>query len=41
MTTLPDDDHPHTGMLHYEEGLPMIPAAAVSTHARQRTLRAY
>ena len=32
MTTLPDDDHPHTGMLHYEEGLPMIPAAAVSTH---------
>jgi carboxypeptidase Q len=32
MTSLPDDDHPHTGMLHYEDGVPMIPAAAVSTH---------
>jgi Iap family predicted aminopeptidase len=32
MTSLPDDDHPHTGMLHYEKGVPMIPAAAVSTH---------
>jgi len=32
MTTLPDDDHPHTGMLRYEEGVPKIPAAAVSTH---------
>jgi carboxypeptidase Q len=32
MTALPDDDHPHTGMLRYEDGVPMIPAAAVSTH---------
>ncbi len=32
MTTLPDDDHPHTGMLHYEDGIAKIPAAAVSTH---------
>jgi carboxypeptidase Q len=32
MTTLPDDDHPHTGMLHYEDGVPKIPAAAVSTY---------
>jgi carboxypeptidase Q len=32
MTSLPDDDHPHTGMLRYEEGVPKIPAAAVSTH---------
>jgi len=32
MTALPDDDNPHTGMLKYEEGVPMIPAAAVSTH---------
>jgi carboxypeptidase Q len=33
MTTLPDDDHPHTGVLQYEDGIPKIPAAAVSTHA--------
>ncbi len=33
MTAMPDDDHPHTGMLHYEDGVPMIPAAAISTHA--------
>jgi carboxypeptidase Q len=33
MTALPDDDHPHTGMLKYEKGVPMIPAAALSTHS--------
>jgi hypothetical protein len=32
MTTLPDEDYPHTGMMLYEEGIPMIPAAALSTH---------
>jgi carboxypeptidase Q len=32
MTALPDDDNPHTGMLRYEDGVPKIPAAAVSTH---------
>jgi hypothetical protein len=32
MTALPDDDNPHTGMLKYEKDVPMIPAAAVSTH---------
>jgi len=33
MTTLPDDDNPHTGMLRYEDGIAMIPAAALSTHS--------
>jgi carboxypeptidase Q len=33
MTTLPDDNDPHTGMLVYEEGVPMIPAGALSTHS--------
>jgi carboxypeptidase Q len=33
MTALPDDDHPHTGMLRYDKGIPMIPAAALSTHS--------
>jgi len=33
MTSLPDDDHPHTGMLRYEKDVPMIPSAALSTHA--------
>jgi carboxypeptidase Q len=32
MTSLPDDDNPHTGMLRYEKGITPIPAAAVSTH---------
>lgn len=36
MSTLPDDDHPHTGMLNYQKGIPMIPAAALSTHAANR-----
>ncbi len=33
MTTLPDDNHPHTGMLSYEKDIAMIPAAALSTHS--------
>lgn len=28
---LPNDDHPHTGSMHYEENTPRIPAAAVAT----------
>ena len=28
---LPIDDHPHTGSMHYENGVPKIPAAAIST----------
>jgi hypothetical protein len=32
MTTLLDD-YPHTGMLSYEKGIDMIPAAALSTHS--------
>lgn len=28
---MPIDDHPHTGSMHYEEDVPKIPAAAVST----------
>ncbi|TNF46188.1 MAG: peptidase M28 family protein [Bacteroidetes bacterium] len=28
---LPVDDHPHTGSMHYEDSVPRIPAAAVST----------
>jgi acetylornithine deacetylase/succinyl-diaminopimelate desuccinylase-like protein len=33
MTTLPDDDYPHTGMVSYEKGVDMIPAAALSTRS--------
>lgn len=33
MTSLPDDDYPHTGMLRYDNGVAMIPAAALSTHS--------
>lgn len=33
MTTLPDDDYPHTGLLVYDKGTAMIPAAALSTHS--------
>ncbi|HET6323496.1 MAG TPA: M20/M25/M40 family metallo-hydrolase, partial [Planctomycetaceae bacterium] len=33
MTALPDDNHPHTGMLKYEDGIAKIPATAVSTHS--------
>ncbi|MFM7386595.1 MAG: M28 family peptidase, partial [Bacteroidota bacterium] len=28
---LPLDDHPHTGSMHYEDSVPKIPAAALST----------
>lgn len=33
LTTLPDDNDPHTGMLSYDQGVPMIPAAALSTNS--------
>jgi len=33
MTTLPDEEYPHTGMMLYEKGVAMIPAAALSTHS--------
>jgi carboxypeptidase Q len=33
ITSLPDDDYPHTGMLTYEKDVGMIPAAALSTHS--------
>jgi hypothetical protein len=32
LSTLPDDDHPHTGGVFYTPNLPKIPAVAVSTH---------
>ncbi len=28
---MPVDDHPHTGSMHYEDSIPKIPAAALST----------
>ncbi len=28
---IPVDDHPHTGSMHYEDSIPKIPAAAIST----------
>lgn len=31
--SLPDDDHPHTGAVHYKPDAGKIPAAALSTHA--------
>ena len=31
LTTLADDDYPHTGMLRYDKDVAMIPAAALST----------
>lgn len=34
--TFREDDHPHTGMLRYEPGVPAIPAAAISTLAADR-----
>jgi carboxypeptidase Q len=34
--TLRMNDHPHTGMLQYEDGVPRIPAAAVSTAGAER-----
>jgi len=33
MTTLTDDDHPHTGGTSFRSGVKPIPAAALSTHA--------
>jgi len=33
MTTLSDENFPHTGLLVYEEGTRKIPAAALSTHS--------
>lgn len=30
---MPQDDHPHTGSMYYEEGTPKIPAAALSTNS--------
>jgi len=33
LTTLPDDDNPHTGMLKYEKGVEKIPAAALSVRS--------
>jgi hypothetical protein len=33
---MPIDNHPHTGVMHYEEGIEQIPAVAISTeHANQ------
>ncbi len=34
--TLRQDDLPHTGMMNYEDGVPKIPAAAISTNAADR-----
>ena len=33
LTTLQDDDHPHTGATYFSAGVTPIPAAALSTHA--------
>lgn len=33
---MPIDDHPHTGSMHYEDGVDKIPAAAVSTIDAER-----
>jgi hypothetical protein len=30
---MPQDDHPHTGSMHYEDGVTKIPAGALSTNA--------
>lgn len=30
---MPQDDHPHTGSMHYEDGVAKIPAGALSTNA--------
>lgn len=40
LTTLPDDDHPHTGITSFPEGVNPIPAAALSTHAANELSRA-
>lgn len=33
LTSLIDDDHPHTGSLHYKDGITEIPAAALSVRS--------
>ena len=33
LTTLPDDEHPHTGIVIYDQDGAKIPAAALSTHS--------
>ncbi len=33
LSTLPDEEFPHTGLLIYEKDVPRIPAAALSTHS--------
>ncbi len=33
---IPQDDFPHTGSMHYEEGVAKIPAAALSTNASNK-----
>jgi carboxypeptidase Q len=37
----PIDDHPHTGGLIYEEGIPKIPGAAISTQASEELHAAF
>jgi len=34
--TLRIDDHPHTGAMRYEDGVPKVPAAAISTAGAER-----
>lgn len=36
LSTLTDDDHPHTGSVNYRQNIPAIPAAALSTRAANR-----
>jgi Zn-dependent M28 family amino/carboxypeptidase len=36
LTTLPDDNYPHTGVVEYAGDAPQIPAAAISTHDANR-----
>ncbi|NNC82460.1 MAG: M20/M25/M40 family metallo-hydrolase [Flavobacteriales bacterium] len=37
----PIDDHPHTGSMYYEEGVPKIPGAAISTQASEELHTAF
>jgi carboxypeptidase Q len=36
MTTIPDEEYPHTGIVMYEKGVAMIPAAALSTRSANK-----
>lgn len=36
---MPIDEHPHTGSMHYEEGIAKIPAAAISTEDAEKLSR--